>query len=167
MDADADAVAESAARLAPFGDRARVFHARFDALADLLAAQLPRHGVRTCAVSAVLFDLGVSSHQLDDPDRGFSYRFTAPLDMRMDRSRPVSAEDLVNNLGEEDLASLFAAHGEQRFAHRIARSIVRARPIPSTTALADLVADAVPAGARRRGNPAGRVFQALPRRRQR
>ena len=81
--------------------------------------------------------------------------------MRMDRSRPTRAEDLVNNLDEEDLARLFAAHGEQRFAHRIARSIVRARPIPSTTALADLVAAAVPAGARRRGNPAGRVFQAL------
>lgn len=161
IDADADAVAESSARLAPFGDRARVIHARFDALTDLLAAQLPRHGVSSRGVSAVLFDLGVSSHQLDDADRGFSYRFAAPLDMRMDRSRPTRAEDLVNNLDEEDLARLFAAHGEQRFAHRIARSIVRARPIPSTTALADLVAAAVPAGARRRGNPAGRVFQAL------
>jgi 16S rRNA (cytosine1402-N4)-methyltransferase len=160
IDADADAIASSAARLASFGGRARLYHARFDALSEVLAAA-GADGTPADAVSAVIFDLGVSSHQLNDPERGFSYRVAAPLDMRMDRERAGKAEDLVNTLGEEDLARLFAEHGETRFASRIARAVVRARPIATTTELADLVARAVPAAARRRGHPASRVFQAL------
>ncbi|MFZ0059157.1 MAG: 16S rRNA (cytosine(1402)-N(4))-methyltransferase RsmH, partial [Acidimicrobiales bacterium] len=161
IDRDPEAVAAATARLASFGDRARVRHARFDALDEALAASVPDELARAGGVSAVLFDLGVSSHQLDDPARGFSYRVATPLDMRMDRGQRRSAQDLVNTLGEEDLARLFAAHGETRFAHRIARAIVGERPIPTTAALAELVARMVPPGARRRGHPAGRVFQAL------
>ena len=160
IDADADAIASSATRLASFGGRARLYHARFDALPEVLAAARA-DGTPADGLSAVLFDLGMSSHQLDDPERGFSYRVAAPLDMRMDRDRATRAEDLVNTLGEGDLARLFAAHGETRFAPRIARAIVRARPIATTTELADMVARAVPAAARRRGHPASRVFQAL------
>ncbi|MGP8162497.1 MAG: 16S rRNA (cytosine(1402)-N(4))-methyltransferase RsmH [Acidimicrobiales bacterium] len=161
IDRDPEAVAAATARLASFGDRARVRHARFDALDEALAASVPDELARAGGVSAVLFDLGVSSHQLDDPARGFSYRVATPLDMRMDRGQRRSAQDLVNTLGEEDLARLFAAHGETRFAHRIARAIVGERPIPTTAALAELVARMVPPAARRRGHPAGRVFQAL------
>jgi 16S rRNA (cytosine1402-N4)-methyltransferase len=161
IDRDRDAVAEATIRLAGFGARAQVHHARFDALGQVLAAAFPE-GVETVGgVSAVLFDLGVSSHQLDDAARGFSYRVTAPLDMRMDRELAVTAHDLVNTLDAEALARLFAAHGEERFANRIARAIVSARPVNTTSALALLVAGAVPPGARRRGNPASRVFQAL------
>ncbi|HXZ83148.1 MAG TPA: 16S rRNA (cytosine(1402)-N(4))-methyltransferase RsmH [Acidimicrobiales bacterium] len=161
IDRDGDAVAEAAARLVRFGRRARVRRARFDALAEVLAAAAPTELARSGGVSAVLFDLGVSSHQLDCAERGFSYRRESPLDMRMDRATPRNARDLVNTLGEDELARLFAAHGEARFAPRIARAIVRERPIVTTTALADLVARAVPPAARRRGHPAGRVFQAL------
>ncbi len=161
IDRDADAVAEAAGQLARFGDRARVHRARFDALLEVLVGSVPRELERAGGVSAVLFDLGVSSHQLDDPTRGFSYRVTAPLDMRMDRDLRPNAEELVNTLDEDDLARLFAEHGETRFARRIARAIVRDRPVTTTTALADLVARVIPAGARRRGHPAARVFQAL------
>jgi 16S rRNA (cytosine1402-N4)-methyltransferase len=161
IDRDGDAVAEATIRLAGFGARARVHHARFDALSQVLAAAFPEGVEAVGGVSAVLFDLGVSSHQLDDPARGFSYRVTAPLDMRMDRELALDAEDLVNTLDADALAHLFAAHGEERFAHRIARAIVRERPVDTTSALAHLVAGAVPPRARRRGHPASRVFQAL------
>ena len=116
IDRDRDAVAEAATRLARFGDRAQVHHARFDALGDVLAESVPDRIASAGGVSAVLFDLGVSSHQLDDAARGFSYRVDAPLDMRMDRDLARSARDLVNTLTEDDLARLFAAHGEERFA---------------------------------------------------
>jgi 16S rRNA (cytosine1402-N4)-methyltransferase len=112
-------------------------------------------------VSGVLFDLGVSSPQLDRPERGFSYRRAGPLDMRMDRCEPVTAADLVNTMAEEDLGRLLAEHGEGRFARRIARAVVAARPLATTTQLADVVSAAIPAAARRRGHPARRVFQAL------
>ncbi|MGD0742683.1 MAG: 16S rRNA (cytosine(1402)-N(4))-methyltransferase RsmH [Acidimicrobiales bacterium] len=161
IDRDRDAVAEAATRLARFGDRAQVHHARFDALGDVLAESVPDRIASAGGVSAVLFDLGVSSHQLDDAARGFSYRVDAPLDMRMDRDLARSARDLVNTLTEDDLARLFAAHGEERFARRIARAIARGRPIETTSALADVVTGAVPPAARRRGHPAARVFQAL------
>ena len=108
-----------------------------------------------------LFDLGLSSPHVDRPDRGFSYRREGPLDMRMDRRRTTTAGDLVNTLPEADLAALLAAGGEERFARAIARAVVSARPLGSTTALAETVAAAVPARARRRGHPATRVFQAL------
>lgn len=156
LDRDPAAVEAASAALAPFGSRATVVRGRFDQLADLAVV----HGVT--GASGVLFDLGVSSPQLDVPVRGFSYRHPGPLDMRMDPDEPVTAADLVNTLAERDLASMFARSGEGRFARRVARAVVAARPLATTTELADVVRDAIPAAARRRGgHPARRVFQAL------
>lgn len=113
-------------------------------------------------VAGVLFDLGVSSHQLDEADRGFSYRLTGPLDMRMGPDATVAAGTIVNEWDEADLVRVLRKYGEERFASRIARSIVRARPIRDTVHLADVVKEAVPAATRRTGgHPARRAFQAL------
>jgi 16S rRNA (cytosine1402-N4)-methyltransferase len=156
LDQDPAAVAASTAFLGRFGARARVVQARFDRLGDVLDS----FGIER--VSAVLFDLGVSSPQLDQPERGFSYRSEAALDMRMDPGRPRSARDVVNEWEERDLAELFRANGEVRFARRIAKAIISSRPITTTAALADTVKDAIPAAARRTGgHPARRVFQAI------
>jgi 16S rRNA (cytosine1402-N4)-methyltransferase len=159
LDRDPVAVAAAAGRLAAFGARARVLHARFDQLGDVVDPG--RSGFGALPLVGALFDLGVSSHQLDAAERGFSFRDDAPLDMRMDPSAGRSAAELVASASEEELASLFAAHGEQRFASRIARAVVAARPLTRTGQLAEVVAAAVPAAARRRGHPARRVFQAL------
>jgi 16S rRNA (cytosine1402-N4)-methyltransferase len=152
---DRDQVALEAAgrRLARFGDRASLAHARFSSLADLLTAAGP--------LSGVLFDLGVSSPQLDVPDRGFSFRQDGPLDMRMDQSAGVPAAELVNTMSEQALAELFRENGETRYARRIARALVSQRPVSSTEQLAEIVATSVPMAARRRGHPARRVFQSL------
>lgn len=156
LDRDADAREAAAARLAPFGDRVRIVAGRFADLTELCAAA----GVRQ--LSGALFDLGVSSAQLDRLDRGFSHRGPGPLDMRMDRSGGRTAADLVNDLGEADLVALLEAGGEDRFARRIARAIVAARPVTTTDRLAELVRGAIPVPARRRGgDPANRAFQAL------
>ncbi|MGQ0520596.1 MAG: 16S rRNA (cytosine(1402)-N(4))-methyltransferase RsmH [Actinomycetota bacterium] len=153
IDRDADALAAAGANLAPFGERVvALHHARFDGLARLAPAP----------VSAVLLDLGVSSPQFDRPERGFSYRFEGPLDMRMDRSQRRTAADVVNGASEAELARMIAASGERRFARRIARRIVAARPLTTTVELAGVVRDAIPAPARRTGgHPARPVFQAL------
>ena len=157
IDRDPAAVAASRDRLAAFGARAAVVHARFDALADALAAS----GLDG-PVSGVLFDLGVSSPQFDEPGRGFSYRLDAPLDMRMDPSSGPSAAALLDTMTEGELAGLLAAHGEGRFARRIARALVAARPVRTTGQLAEVVRGAIPAAARRTGgHPARRAFQAL------
>ncbi len=112
--------------------------------------------------TAVLFDLGVSSPQLDVAERGFSYRHDGPLDMRMDRRQRRTAADVVNGYDDDDLAAVLRAYGDERFATRIARAIVAARPIASTAELAEIVRDAIPAPARRTGgHPAKRTFQAL------
>ncbi len=155
LDRDPDAVAASRRRLASFGDRAVVRHARFSDLGEVVA------GAAAAPVSGVLFDLGVSSPQLDRVDRGFSYRADAPLDMRMDPTGGAGADELVNSASVDELTALFAANGEGRLARRIARAVVAARPLRTTGQLADVVAAAVPAPARRRGHPARRVFQAL------
>jgi len=153
IDRDAHAVAAANESLADLGDRVvAIHHARFDALATLVAAP----------VSAVLFDLGVSSPQLDEAERGFSYRTDAPLDMRMDRTQPRTAADVVNASDELTLSRLLAASGERRFARRIARRIVEARPITTTGELAEVVRAAIPAATRRTGgHPARRTFQAI------
>lgn len=156
LDRDADAVAAARAALEEYGPRARVEQARFDDLAGVLA------GLGVAALSGALFDLGVSSPQLDRPERGFSYRAEGPLDMRMDRRQPVSASDVVNGWAEADLARLFAEHGEPRFARRVARAVVAGRPLRTTSEFAAVVRDAIPAAARRTGgHPARRVFQAV------
>jgi 16S rRNA (cytosine1402-N4)-methyltransferase len=113
-------------------------------------------------LSGVLFDLGVSSPQLDRTERGFSYRHEAPLDMRMDQREPWTASDIVNGYDESQLAQALRRHGDERFAVRIARAIVAARPVETTTQLAEIVVAAIPAAARRTGgHPAKRTFQAI------
>ena len=156
-DQDPEAVAAGRARLERFGERADVVNQRFDRLGEALEASR----FAEIPVVAVLFDLGVSSHQLNVAARGFSYRHEAPLDMRMDPRHGRSAADLVNTMEPAELARLFARHGEERFARQIVRAIVSHRPITTTTELAALVAATVPPSARRRGHPAARVFQAL------
>jgi len=156
LDQDPDAVAAAGARLQPFGDRAVVRRARFDQLAATLGE------LGHDRASGALFDLGVSSPQLDRPERGFSYRGDGPLDMRMDPSQPETAGDLVNELPVDELARILRRFGDERYATRIARAVAAARPIRSTTELAEIVRDAIPAPARRRGgHPARRTFQAL------
>jgi 16S rRNA (cytosine1402-N4)-methyltransferase len=152
LDRDDEALALAGERLAPYGDRVELRRANFDELGEMAPA----------GVSGVLFDLGVSSMQLDDPDRGFSYRGDGPLDMRADRRQALTAAGVVNGYDEVDLARVLALHGEERFARRIAKAIVAARPVSTTGQLADLVRDAIPAPARRRGgHPAKRTFQAI------
>ena len=159
LDRDREALALARERLLPFGDRVTLVHAVYDALPDVLAAQ------KVPSVQAVLLDLGVSSLQLDDVRRGFSYAHDAPLDMRMDPSHGPSAADVVNSYSAEELARVLKEYGEERFARRIASAIVRERrtaPLDSSARLAELVRDAIPAATRRTGgHPAKRTFQAL------
>jgi 16S rRNA (cytosine1402-N4)-methyltransferase len=160
LDQDPDAIAAASARLARFGDRVAVRRTRFDEIARVVAEVVPDLG--HAGASGALFDLGVSSPQLDRPERGFSFRGHGPLDMRMDPSRPVSAADLVNGAPTGELVRLLRAYGDERHAVRIARAIVAHRPIATTDELAEIVRDAVPAPARRRGgHPARRTFQAI------
>lgn len=156
LDRDGDALAVARERLAVFGDRVRTAHLRFDHLDDAMEA------LAIPSLSGALFDLGVSSPQLDRADRGFSYRNEAPLDMRMDRRDEWTAADIVNGYDEARLARVLRVHGDERFANRIARAVVAARPIETTTRLAEVVVTAIPAAARRTGgHPAKRTFQAL------
>ena len=136
--------------------RATLRRARFDSLSTVVAEE----GIGSLA--GALFDLGVSSPQFDVAERGFSYRFDAPLDMRMDRTQNFSAADVVNGYGADALARMLRLNADERFADRIAKAIVASRPIRSTTHLSDVVSAAIPAPARRRGgHPAKRTFQAV------
>ena len=156
LDRDPDALERSEQRLARFAGRTHLVHAVYDRMPDVLdSLGLP-------GVDGVLFDLGVSSLQLDVPERGFAYAQDAPLDMRMDATSGRTAHDIVNTYRVGELARVLREYGEERFALRIARAIERARPITSTRQLADLVRDAIPAATRRHGgHPAKRTFQAL------
>ena len=157
IDRDADAVVAARSRLAPFGDRAHVVQGGFEQLAELVEAH--HEGDQ---VMGILMDLGVSSPQLDRPERGFSYRFDAPLDMRMDAKQSLTAADVVNTYDTDELAEVIATNGEERFARRIARGIVAARPLTTTRELVDVIRASIPAAARRRGgHPARRTFQAI------
>jgi len=159
LDIDAQAVQRAARRLKKYGARARVTKAHFADMDAVLDA------MDVGKVDAILMDLGVSSFHLDDPSRGFSFMKAGPLDMRMDRSREVTAERLVNTLSEKELATIFRKYGEEPYAFRFARAIVSRRKkgaITTTADLASVVAAAMPARAGRRGvHPATRVFQAL------
>ncbi len=112
-------------------------------------------------ISGALFDLGISSHQVDEPGRGFSYRAEGPLDMRMDPTQERSAAEVVNTYAESELVRILRTYGEEGQAKRIARAIVAARPIETTTQLADVIASAMPAALRRSGHPARKTFQAI------
>ncbi len=164
IDRDPSAVAAASDVLSPFGPRAVIRQSRFD---DLAAGRRRRAGPAGDAARRTrpewrLFDLGVSSPQLDVAERGFSYRRDAVLDMRMDPTSGRTAADVVNEYAEDELVELFTDNGEGRFARRIARAIVAARPLTTTGQLADVVRAAIPAATRRTGgHPARRVFQAI------
>lgn len=159
IDRDRDALDRAAARLAPFASRVTVVHAVYDQLRSTLGE------LGLARVQGVLFDLGVSSMQLDQVQRGFSYSSDAPLDMRMDTSSGQTAAEVLNTYSTEDLSRVLFRYGEERFARRIASSIVReraTRPFVTTAELVSVVREAIPAPARRTGgNPAKRTFQAL------
>ena len=150
--ASAQRVLESAGH----GGRVALRRARFDSVAHVVAEE----GISSLA--GALFDLGVSSPQFDVAERGFSYRFDAPLDMRMDRSQSLTADVVVNTYELDALAEMLRKNADERHAYRIAKAIVAARPIRSTVHLSDVVSSAIPAPARRRGgHPAKRTFQAI------
>jgi 16S rRNA (cytosine1402-N4)-methyltransferase len=159
LDRDPAALARSGDRLARFASRTHLVHAVYDRMPEVLDS------LGLDGVDGVLFDLGVSSMQLDVPDRGFAYAQDAPLDMRMDATSGTTAGEVVNSYPVADLARVLREYGEERFALRIAQAIDRARrqaPLTSTSELADLVRSAIPAATRRHGgNPAKRTFQAL------
>ena len=156
LDRDPEALAIATQRLAPYKDRVRLVHAVYDQLPEVLGPQ---------QVDGILFDLGVSSLQLDEADRGFAYAQDAPLDMRMDQTTGITAERVVNEYPAAELARVLRVYGEEKFASRIAAAIVRERgkaPITSSAFLAELVRSSIPAPARRTGgHPAKRTFQAL------
>jgi 16S rRNA (cytosine1402-N4)-methyltransferase len=159
IDADEAAITTSTRLLGADIARVTMVNAAYDQIPAILA------GLGRRSVQAVLFDLGVSSPQLDDPARGFSYSQDAPLDMRMDTSGSPTAAEVVNTYPAQRLARIFSEYGEERFARRIADAVVRERqvsPITSTSRLAGIVKDSIPAATRRTGgNPAKRTFQAL------
>ena len=159
IDRDADAIALASERLNGAGDRFVAHHATYDDIQGALA----RLGADRA--DAILFDLGVSSLQIDETDRGFTYARDAPLDMRMNRDDPVTAASLLATETEEELTRILHVYGEERFARKIARSIVRRRetdPIERSEQLVDLVRACIPAATRTPGsNPAKRTFQAL------
>ncbi|HEY1642390.1 MAG TPA: 16S rRNA (cytosine(1402)-N(4))-methyltransferase RsmH [Streptosporangiaceae bacterium] len=159
IDADATAIEESRRLLAGFAGRVTLVQSRYDELPAILSS------LGRPSVQGILLDLGVSSPQLDDPQRGFAYSYDAPLDMRMDTAHPLTAADVVNTYPADRLARLLRNYGEERFARRIADALVHERsqaPFTSTLRLAEVVRDSIPAPARRTGgNPAKRTFQAL------
>src|SRR6516225_4732432 len=159
LDTDAAAIEESGRLLARYGDRVRLTRVVYDQIATVLAEL----GLST--VQGVLFDLGVSSPQLDERDRGFAYSYDAPLDMRMDQDQALTAAEVLNTYPAARLARVLREYGEERYARRIAEAVVRARsagPLISTTQLNEIIRDSIPAPARRTGgHPAKRTFQAL------
>jgi 16S rRNA (cytosine1402-N4)-methyltransferase len=165
IDADAAAIEAAGELLAPYAARVTLVHARYDEIPAILAAITGNGTIGPDRVMGLLFDLGVSSPQLDDPARGFAYAQDAPLDMRMDQTAERTAADIVNGYPPAELARILHEYGEERFARRIAEAVVRERaraPITSTQQLSTIVKDAIPAATRRTGgNPAKRTFQAL------
>lgn len=155
LDQDPDAVKTASERLKDFN--ATVIKCNFSEMKQIVS------NLGLDGVDGILLDLGVSSYQLDNGERGFSYKYEAPLDMRMSQSG-VTAADLVNDLSAEELAKIFNDYGEEKFAYKIARNIVNYRQqekIKTTTQLADIISSSYPAAARRDGNPSRKCFQAL------
>ena len=158
LDRDTDALAIARERLAAFGDRARFVHTVYDGIAEAIRSE------GFDEVQGVLFDLGVSSLQLDRAERGFAYAKDAPLDMRMDSTRGRTAADVIAESSEQELRRIFQEYGEEKLAQRYARAIVRARteePITRSGQLVAILTDATPVAVQRQGHPAKRVFQAL------
>jgi len=160
LDRDTDALRIAGERLARFGDRVTLVHTVYDGIAEAVAS------TGRTRVDGILFDLGVSSLQLDEADRGFAYSQDAPLDMRMDQTAGTTAADIVATYGEGDLRRIFERYGEEKLSGRYARAILEARrtaPIARSGQLVDILLAATPAAVQReqRGHPAKRVFQAL------
>lgn len=159
IDRDRDALTLASSRLAQFGSRFKAFHAVYDEILEVIE----KSGFTK--VNGILFDLGISSMQVDEIERGFSYSQDAPLDMRMDRSQGRTAADIINNCSRDELIAILRNYGEEKFAPRIVDAIIRERttmPFNSTAHLAALVKENIPAATRRTGgNPAKRTFQAL------
>lgn len=156
IDRDSDAIEAVTERLSPYSDRVEIVKNNFSNLKSILDGR---------KADGVLIDLGISSHQIDVAERGFSYNADAPLDMRMNRDDPISAYDIVNGYSEEDLANVIFRYGEEKFSRRIASRIVAKRniaPIKTTLELVDIINDAIPPKIREKGsNPAKRTFQAI------
>ena len=158
FDQDIDAIRSSEKRLREIGDNFEIIQSNFQYLKSALAKR------NITKVDAILFDLGVSSPQLDEKDRGFSFHQDAPLDMRMDRSQSLTAKEVVNTYSYQDLVRIFKEYGEEKFATSIARAIERQRkeaPLETTLELAELIKSAVPEKYRREKHPARKVFQAI------
>ena len=159
IDRDTEALAKARTRLAPFGNRFKSTHAIFDEFAEVVQS------FGYSQVNGALFDLGVSSMQLDEGTRGFSYSHEAPLDMRMDQSRGITASEIVNTYQPGEIVRILRVYGEEKFATRIVENIVKERaiaPLNSTTQLAEIIKRSIPAATRRTGgNPSKRTFQAL------
>ncbi len=158
LDRDTDALARAGARLARFGTRVHLVHTVYSGIRSAL------DGLGIDRGTAVLFDLGVSSMQLDEAERGFAYAQDAPLDMRMDRTTGITAATILAEYSEADLRRIFYSFGEEKLAPRYASSIVRARaeqPLERSSQLVQLIIDATPRAVQRAGHPAKRVFQAL------
>lgn len=158
IDQDDAAIAAAGERLAVFGDRVKILRSNYCNMRAVLAAE----GVER--VDGIVLDLGVSSYQLDRSERGFSYRFDAPLDMRMDRRQTLTARDIVNGYSESDLYRIIRDYGEDRFAKNIAKHIVNNRakkPVESTFELNEIIKAAIPAKMRRDGHPSKQTFQAI------
>ena len=157
LDRDTAALAIARERLAPWGDRVTLVHAVYDAMPEVLA------DLGIASVQGILFDLGVSSMQLDEAERGFAYAVDAPLDMRMDASSGLTAADVLNTYSVDDLTRVLREYGEERFARRIAERIVAERPWTTSARLVEVVRESIPMKVQRTspGNPAKRTFQAL------
>ena len=156
LDRDPDALALAGRRLVAYADRTHLVHAIYDRIGEIVA------GLGLGPVDGVLFDLGVSSLQLDADERGFSYSRDADLDMRMDPTSGTTADDIVNHADEAEIMRILRRFGDERHAPRIAKAIVASRPIRDTSQLAEVVREAIPAAARRTGgHPATRAFQAF------
>ncbi len=158
LDRDQDALRIAGERLAPFGDRVTLVHTVYDGIAEAV------RGAGVDRVDGILFDLGVSSLQLDVADRGFAYSQDAPLDMRMDQTTGPTAADVLATYGEGDLRRIFERYGEEKLAGRYARAIIAARaeePVDRSGRLVEILIAATPYSAQRSGHPAKRVFQAL------
>lgn len=156
IDRDWEALRAAGERLAPFGDRFVPLHGNYANIASLL------HEAGYDSMDGMLMDLGVSSYQLDNPERGFSFHTDAPLDMRMDQTTPLTAEIVLNTYSEKELARIISLYGEEKWAVRIAKFIVAARPLHTTMDLVRVIDAAVPAAERRKvSHPARRTFQAI------
>ena len=160
LDRDEDAINACRARLSEYSDRVTIVKAEFSKVGEVL------DGLGVDRISGVMWDLGVSSYQLDEAERGFSYMEDAPLDMRMDRQSSLDASYVVNTYSQERLSEIIHAYGEEKFAAKIAAAIVRRRsesPIRMTAELSNIIKEAIPAGARHRESqhPAKRTFQAI------